>query len=144
MEKKKNWDAIPSLDGLQMDWEYKSESSRDQRSSVRMKKEALAKLFAMQEVPIKVFAEGQTSMARLLDLCAGGLSMGTPVPLAIDLPIQVGFYLGQMKILSRAQVRHVRQAEGFYIIGIKFIDLDTAAAEFIRELYASGVLRHAL
>jgi len=42
---KKSWDDIPSLDGLTIDWEYKPESSNNKRSFIRIKMEALAKLF---------------------------------------------------------------------------------------------------
>jgi c-di-GMP-binding flagellar brake protein YcgR len=144
MEKKKSWNDLPSLDGLEMDWEYKSEASVNKRSSVRMRMEALAKLFELQDISVKVLARGETFTARLLDLSSGGLSLDMPVELETNLPIKLGFFLGQMKIISKAEVRHVRKSEDRYITGIKFIDLDNVSAEFLRELYASQIFRHAL
>ncbi len=39
MEKKLSWDDIPSLDGLEVDREYKSETALDKRSFVRITKD---------------------------------------------------------------------------------------------------------
>jgi hypothetical protein len=141
---KKRWEDIPSLDGLTIDWEYKPESSKNKRSFIRIKMEALAKLFEVKEIFVKIATNSQTYTAHLLDLSEGGLSLGVPIPLTINLPIKVGFFLGQVKIVSKAEVRHVREIEGQYIAGVKFIDLDKESAAFLKELYASQVFRHAL
>jgi len=144
MEKKKSWDDIPSLDGLEMDWEYQSASSGDKRSNVRLRIAALAKLFEVNEILVRVFGGSQTLTVRVLDLSAGGLSLGMPVPLEVGLLITVGFFLGQRKIIAKAEVRHVREANGEYVTGIRFIDLDKESAQYIRELHGSHTLRHAL
>jgi len=144
MEKKKSWDDVPSLNGLEMDWEFQAESAKNKRSFSRMNKEAAAKLFQTKEILVKIAAGDQTCTARLLDLCEGGLSLAVPVQLKPHLPIKVGFFLGQMKIISKAEVRHVRKSADQYITGIEFVDLDSVSAEFLRELYASQIFRHAL
>lgn len=141
---KKRWDDIPSLDGLTIDWEYKPESSNNKRSFIRIKMEALAKLFEVKEIFVKIATNSQTCTAHLLDLSEGGLSLGVPIPLAVHLPVKIGFFLGQVKVVSKAEVRHVRKIEGQYITGVKFIDLDKESAAFLKELYASQVFRHAL
>ena len=141
---KKRWDDIPSLDGLTIDWEYKPESSNNKRSFIRIKMEALAKLFEVKEIFVKIATSSQTCTAHLLDLSEGGLSLGVPIPLAVNLPVKIGFFLGQVKVVAKAEVRHVRKIEGQYITGIKFIDLDKESAAFLKELYASQVFRHAL
>ena len=144
MEKKKSWNDVPSLDELEMDWEYQPESSKDKRSFVRINSEAMAKLFQTKEILVKIAAGDQTCTARLLNLCEGGLSLAAPVQLEMHLPIKVSFLLGQMNIVSKAEVRHVRKSEEQYITGIKFVDLDKVSAEFLRGLYASQIFRHAL
>ncbi len=141
---KKRWEDIPSLDGLTIDWEYKPESSTNKRSFIRIKMEALAKLFEVKEIFVKIATSSQAYTAQLLDLSEGGLSLGVPIPLAVHLPIKIGFFLGQVRIISKAEVRHVQEIEGQYITGIKFIDLDKESAAFLKELYASQVFRHAL
>jgi hypothetical protein len=143
-EKKRSWGSIPSLDGLSMDWEYKSEAASNKRTSVRMNMNSLAKLFEVREIQVKVLVEELTYSGRLLDLSAGGLSLSLPISLASNLPIKLGFFLGQMKVISKAEVRHVRESEGRFITGVRFVDLEPKTAEFIRDLYASEVLRHAL
>ena len=144
MEKKKSWDDVPSLNGLEMDWEFQAEASKNKRAFSRMDTEAMAKLFQAKEILVKIAAGEQTCTARLLDLCEGGLSLAVPVQLKTNLPIKVGFFLGQMKIISKAEVRHVRKSTDQYVTGIKFVDLDSVSAEFLRELYASQVFRHTL
>jgi len=144
MEKKKGWDDIPSLDGLGIDWEYKSESASNKREFIRTKTKTLTNLFELKEIFVKIATASQTCTARLLDLGEGGLSLGVSMPLEVNLPIKVGFFLGQMKVIAKAEVRHVRKVEGQYIAGVKFVDLDKEAAQFIRELYASQIFRHPL
>ena len=48
MDKKRNGDDTPSLEGLSVDWEHQPESAKDRRASVRMNIKALAKLFATE------------------------------------------------------------------------------------------------
>ena len=75
MNKKRNGDDIPSLEGLSVDWEHQSEHTKDRRSSVRISMKALAKLFATEELLLKVFAPGQILTACMSDLSEGGLSL---------------------------------------------------------------------
>lgn len=144
MEKKKSWSDIPSLEGLQMDWDYKSERAQDKRTLVRIGRESLVKLFEAKEVFVRIVADGQTHTARLLDLSEGGLALDAPVSLEGARSVKLGFIIGQVQVVSRAEVRHVRKWKDRFITGVKFIDLDKESAEFIRGLYASKVLRHAL
>jgi hypothetical protein len=143
METKKSWNDIPSLEGLAMDWEYKSERAQDKRVFVRLGKESLAKLFEAKEVFVRIVVDGQAYTARLLDLSEGGLAVDAPVSLEASRSIKLGFLLGKVQIVSKAEVRHVRKWKDRYITGVKFINLDKESAEFIRGLYASKVLLHA-
>jgi len=144
MDTKKSWNDIPSLEGLQMDWEYKSERAQDRRTFVRIGKESLAKLLEEKDVFVRIVADGQTHTARLLDLSEGGLALDAPVSLEGSRSVKLGFILGQVQVVSKVEVRHVRKWKDRYITGAKFIDLDKESADFIRGLYASKVLRHAL
>lgn len=144
METKKSWSDIPSLEGLQMDWDYKSERAQDKRAFVRLGTESLAKLFEAKDVFVRIVADGQTHTARLLDLSEGGLALDAPVSLEGSRSVKLGFILGKVQVISKVDVRHVRKWKDRYITGVKFIDLDKESAEFIRGLYASKVLRHAL
>lgn len=142
MEKKKSWDDIPSLEGLEMDWEYTTESSDNRRSSPRLHMEAVAKLFEVKEILVKIATASQTHTARLLDLNEGGACLEVPVRLEVLLPVRVGFFLGQMKIISKAEVRHVRKQGERYATGVKFIGLDKETAAYLRELHGAQIYRH--
>ncbi len=144
MAKKRSWDDIPSLEGLSVDWKHQPESAQDRRASVRMHIKALAKLFTAAEVPVMVFCPGQPHTACLLDLSEGGLCLGLPVRLAPGDRVQVGFFLGQRKVLALVEVRHVREVNSMFATGVRFIGLNKETALFIRELYASLVFSRAL
>jgi hypothetical protein len=144
MEKKKSWDDIPSLEGLEMEWDYKTESSRNRRASPRLEMGAVAGLFGVEEIRIKIATATQTYTARLLDLNEGGLCLEMPVALELHVPVRVGFFLGQMKIVSKGQVRHVSRKGDRYATGVKLIDLDKDSAAYLRELHAAQVFRNPL
>ena len=141
---KKQWDDIPSLEGLQVDWQYQPENPLGKRSFVRMSDRELLKMFDGQHIPVKIATTKTNFIGSLLDICEGGLAVNLPVALAENQAIRVGFHLGMKKIISRAQVRYIRQCGQGYITGIMFVHLDTESREFIAGIYASRVLKHCL
>lgn len=145
MEKKTTqWDDIPSLEGLGVEWEYKPETVLGKRKFVRINSADLFGLFEVKEVFVKIATTKLTHTGRLLDISKGGLSLSLPVSLEDNLPVKVGFILGSVKVISKALVRHTRKEGEFYVSGIKFIDLDNDTAEYIGGLYASKILHHTI
>ena len=142
MEKKTSWDDIPSLDGLGVDWEYKPTTSLGKRSHVRMNSEDIAELFAVEKIFVKIATAQQTYTGRLLDISEGGLLLSLPVLLEENIPVNVGFFLGTVKILSRAAIKRSQKKEDSYTTGVKFVDLKKEYAEYIGGLYASKILHH--
>ena len=140
MEKKLNWDDIPSLDGLCMDFEYKPKTSLDKRAFFRLSDEDVARLFQIKEILVRISTVSKIYTAQLLDISEGGLSLKLHDSLEENLPLKVGFFLGTKKILSKAIVRHSCKAKDWYRTGIQFIDLDKESSEYISELYASKIL----
>jgi len=138
---KKSWDDIPSLEGLDVDWGYKPVSPLGKRNSVRIKMDEISELFEAREIFVKVATRERTYTARLLDISEGGLSLSLPAMLGENLPVKVGFFLGTMKIISKALVRYVQKNGDVFTTGVKFIDLNQESSEYIRGLYASKVLR---
>lgn len=143
MEKKMNWDAIPSLEGLEIDWEYSTRKGGDKRAYVRLNLDDMGQLFEAREIAIKVATVQQMHSGVLLDISTGGMAAQLPVALEVNQQVKVGFFLGTMRIVAKGQVRHVQRHGNGYTIGIQFVDLDTASRDFIGGLYASKVLRHA-
>jgi len=143
MEKKVNWDSIPSLEGLEIDWEYGKNNVQDQRAYVRLNLDDMGQLFAVSEVNVKIATMQQVHNGVLLDISTGGAAIRLAKPLEVKQPVKIGFVLSSVRVVSKGQVRHVRPLEGGYKIGVQFIDLDLAAQDFISGLYASKVFRHA-
>lgn len=144
MEKKINWDDIPTLEGVGVDWDFKPALPLGKRACVRIEKKDIPKLFAVGGILVKVATVKGTYTGRLLDLSVGGLAMNLPVSLDENLPVKVGFFLGTVKIISKAVVRHSCAREGQYATGIEFVDLDSESAGYINGLYASLMLSHGL
>ena len=143
MEKKVDWDSIPSLEGLEIDWNYGKDNVQDKRAYIRLNLEDMGQLFEANEIKVKVATVQQVHNGVLIDLSAGGAAVKLTKPLAVYQPVKLGFVLSAMRIVTKAQVRHVQAVASGYKIGLQFLDLDPAAREFISGLYASKVFRHA-
>lgn len=143
MEKKK-WDDIPSLQGLEMDWEYRPDNPNGKRIYARMDEKALASLFDGQRIQVKVATQEITLTGSLHDICEGGLAVRLDRRLAENQAIRVGLFLGAEKIISGAVVKHVQSRGHAYTTGVKFIGLGRSEQKHISSLYASKVLKHAL
>ncbi len=138
MAEKKNWDSIPSLQDLGVDWEFEPENPLGKRAHSRVGGNSLRDLLGSGKIPVKVVAQDYEEKGLLRDISQQGMAVGVAVPLAIGQPVKVGLFLGQEKIISRGLVRSV--AEGgaaSHRLGIEFVDLPREAEEFIASLIAS-------
>lgn len=142
MEKKTSWDDIPSLDGLGVEWEYKPENALGKRAYTRINAEDLVELLAAKKILVKVATAQNSYTGLLLDISKGGVSLNLPVLLDNNLPVMVGFFLGSVKVISKALILHTRKEGALYTTGIQFIDLNNESADFIGGLYASKILHH--
>jgi len=142
MEKKINWDDIPSLDGLDVDWEYKQKDSHEKRAFTRFTNGDVSTLCEVKTISVKIVTSTQTLDGLLLDVSEGGASVSLPALIDVGLPLKIGFYLGIEKIISKARVKHSRKASAQNIIGIEFVDLKKESAEYISGLYSAKFLRH--
>lgn len=142
MEKKVNWDSIPSLEGLEVDWDYGKNCARDKRAFVRLNLDDMGQLFEVSEIKVKVGTVQQIHDGVLLDVSAGGAAVKLSAPLEVQQPIKIGFVLSNTPIVAKGQVRHMHRLEKGYKIGLEFIDLDPNIKDYIGGLYASKVLGH--
>lgn len=140
MKKQMCWHDIPSLEGMEVDWDYKPPSLLGKRTVVRLQQDEISALFERREILVKIASAQKTYSGRLLDLSENGLSVGLSDPLPQGLTIRVGFFLGAMKINTKAEVVHARKKEAQYTMGLRFIDLNPKMATFIGGLYAAKVL----
>jgi len=137
------WDDIPSMEGVDVDWGFKLETPHGKREFVRITKERIPRLFEVSTILIKVATVKQTYNGTLLNISAGGLAMSLPVPLEVDLPLKVGFYLGPEKIISKAIVKYTHKIEEPYTTGVEFVDFDSEHVGYINGLYATLGQLHA-
>lgn len=135
-----SWDDIPSLEGVEVDWGYRPEKARDKRTFVRMTEGAVAQLFEVHEIPVKLATAKQTYTCALVDISEGGVALNIGADLPVGTPVKLGFFLGRHKVITQGVVQHVRRQQGGSIVGIQFVQLPEASREYIAELYASKVL----
>lgn len=141
---KKNWADIPSLDGLEMDWEYEPDTPHGKRAYARMDERELARLFDGQRILVKVATADATLTGSLHNICEGGVAIKLDRRISENQAVKVGFFLGTEKIISGAVVRHVQGQNSSYTAGMKFVGLGRTERQHISGIYASKVLRHAL
>jgi hypothetical protein len=136
-KEKTNWDDIPSLDGLEVDWQFEPENPLGKRAWVRIVNIELFKLLGVKNIAVKVVAKNFDGKGALVDLAQSGLAVLLDTKLAESQQVKVGLFLGKQKILSRAVVRNVQDEEGRYRTGIEFAGLNKEYESFIAGLIAS-------
>ncbi len=144
-KEKKDWDDIPSLEGLEVEWDFEPGNPHGKRAFERMKGEELAPLFKMQEIPVEVSANIPVRVATakaqfqgiVFDICQGGLGIDSVPELFENQVVKVGFFLGKKKIISKAVVKWAVKKDTFYRSGLMFVELDQEANDFIAGVYAS-------
>lgn len=141
-EKKGSWDEIPSLEGLEIDWEYNPAGRLDKRAFVRLDMGSVSQLVEVRTIEVRLATVNKNHVGTLVDVSAGGVAITLPGQLEIDQPVKVGFFLGTKKIISRGLVKHVQKKGEAFQTGIQFVDLTADLVEYISSLYAAKVLYH--
>jgi hypothetical protein len=136
-KEKVNWDDIPSLAGLEVDWQFEPENPLGKRAWVRIANIELFKLLGVKNIPVKVVAENFDGKGALVDIAQSGLGVLLEAELAEGQRVKVGLFLGKQKVLSRAVVRNVRDQEGRYRTGIEFVGLNKEYESYITGLIAA-------
>jgi len=142
MSEEKSWDDIPSLDGLDVDWDFETENPLGKRKHSRMTKEDISSLFEQNTISVKIVSEKFNTTGTLIDLSEGGIAVGIKRELLNDQKVRIGFFLGEQKITSRAIVRQVKRTKGGYKVGMHFHDIKNEYFQYIAGVYASKVLKH--
>lgn len=137
MGKKSNWDDIPSLGGLEVEWEYEPENPLGKRAWPRMSNKELFLLLAVESIPVKVVSFNYDKTGLLLDISKKGLAVLLPIRLNKEQPVKIGFFLGSKKVVSRALVRNASEMEGKYRTGLEFINLEKNLENYIVGLSAA-------
>ena len=135
---KPSWDNIPSLDGLQVDWEFEAENPMGKRAYTRLTVDDLRQLYKNKSIPVKLVSERGQSTALLVDLSQGGICLRTKLSHSenTDL-VKLGFILGEYKVISRGRIKHIRKENEWTILGIEFVGLTGENQDYIARLYSS-------
>jgi hypothetical protein len=138
MTEKKNWDNIPSLQDLSVDWEFEPENPLGKRKLSRLGGGNLRDLSGGKKIPVKVVAQQYDEKGLLQDISQSGLAVVVARPLALGQAVKVGLFLGQEKVIAKGLVRHIAPAAAAgHRIGIEFVDLPPQTDEFIASLVAA-------
>lgn len=140
-EKEKGWDDIPSLEGLQMDWDYTAETPLGKRKYQRMDNGDVRSIFEVKTIPVRVATGEFTIDGTLSDLSGGGLALILKKSLAVGQQVKLGFFLGTQKIISKAIVRQSAPLKGGYRVGFEFYNIKEEDSQYINGLYASKVFQ---
>jgi len=138
-EKTPTWDDIPSIEGLEVDWSYKTNSLLERRTAMRLLRKDLQLLLGKGHVAVKLVTSDGEYKASLMDISRIGVAVYVDENMPVELPIRLGLILGTQKIITKALVRNSNKYEGGYRIGVEFADLDMEAEAYIGELIASNV-----
>ncbi len=138
------WDDIPSLEGLEVDWEYVPENPLGKRAWMRMAGQDLLATLGANRIRVKVVAKNFEEAGYLIDLSQGGLAVFLNTGLAVGQAVKLGFFLGQHKVISTAMVRNVRSLEGGHRTGIEFVGLAKETETFINGLISAKVYQQPL
>ncbi len=134
---KVNWDDIPSLDGLEVDWQFEPENPLGKRAWVRIENRELLPLLGVKRIPVRVVTKEFDGKGYLVDLAQSGLAVLLDAKLAESQQVKIGFFLGKQKIVSRAVIRNVRADNGGHRIGLEFVDFEKEYETFIIGIISS-------
>lgn len=136
-KEKGNWDDIPSLDGLEVDWQFEPESPLGKRAWVRISNSDLLPLLGVRSIPVRVVSKDFDGKGYLVDIAQSGLGVLLDTKLAGSEQVKIGLFLGKQKIVSRAVIRNVRTEEGGHRTGMEFVDLEKEYESFISGIIST-------
>lgn len=140
-DKKPNWEDIPSLEGLEVDWDYEPENPLGKRAHVRIGNSELFEMLGADEIGVKLATNKGEQKGLLVDLAQGGAAVLLENNLKVGTPAKIGFFLGTMKILANTLVRNTTEIVGRYRIGLEFVNLSKEAEEYISSLISSRMFK---
>ncbi len=143
-KEKSGWDQIPSLEGLEVDWQYEPENPLGKRAWLRIVNNELHAILGVKNIPVKVASKNFEETGYLLDIAQGGFAALLKTKLAEGQLLKVGFFLGKQKVISRAIVRNAMSLEGRFRAGIEFVELDKELQGYIAGIISSKVFEQPL
>ena len=133
-----DWDNIPSIPGVGVDWDYEPETSLGNRSWKRLIQTDLQNLLGVRSTAIKMITVDTELKGRLVDLSQKGLGVLLETALPVGEKTKIGFHLGQKTIVSQAVTKNsIRQAKS-HRVGLEFVGLPGKMEDYIVQLVSSA------
>jgi hypothetical protein len=139
---KKNWDDIPDIQGLSVDWEYAPENPLGKRSCPRLKNEDLQPLLNSNAIMVQVATKEFSTKGVLVDLSQKGAAAFLQHKINPKTIIKFGTMLGQHKFITRGIVQNASLSGKGYRTGIEFVGISKEDQAFILGLHSSASYRY--
>ncbi|EKD34624.1 MAG: hypothetical protein ACD_75C02256G0001 [uncultured bacterium] len=139
---KVSWHVIPSLENLEVDWEYTPENPLGKRAWARLSNNDLYRLLDADYIPVRIVARTFSDKGYLLDISVKGLAVLVDKAMKVGVLLDVGFFLGRYKVTAKAVVKNSNCFENNYRVGIEFIALHKEHAAFINGINSSKIYGH--
>lgn len=134
---KTNWDDIPSLDDLSVDWSYEVENPLGKRERIRVSLKDFKRVLGIKNIPVRVITKNSDEKGGFLDIDQSGAAVFLKNKLTVNQVVKIGFLLGEDKIVSLAVVKNVNEVEGKYRTGFLFKDLKPEYEAVINAIVTS-------
>ena len=138
---KTDWNEIPSIEGLGVDWAYEPENPLGKREMVRVASKDLRTILGVKKIPVKVVGKNGEGKGYLVDIAINGIAVLLDTRFAEGQPVKLGLFLGKQKVLSRAIVRCVIDQGGGSRTVMVFVDLEEEYRAHIDGLISSKVYK---
>lgn len=133
-----DWDKIPSIPNLEVDWDYEPESALGNRSWKRLVKQDLNRMLGVRDTPVKLMVNDTEILGSLLDVSQGGVGVLLKQPMAVGALNKIGFFLGKETIISKVTTMYSTAWEDRHRIGMQFVGLAENSQGAIEQLVVSG------
>lgn len=138
---KSGWDQIPSLKGLEVDWQYEPENPLGKRAWLRLASTQFYTILGVKSIPAKIVSKNFQETGYLLDISQGGFSAILKTKLTVGQLLKVGFFVGKQKVIAKAVVRYVSDLDARFKAGVEFVGLDQEAKDYIAGIISAMVFQ---
>lgn len=129
-----NWDKIPSIPNLTVDWDYTPETSFGKRLWKRMVQQDLRSLFGIDSTPVKMITAETEIKGRLVDISQKGLGVLLEDGLPAGKMGKIGFRLGKETIVSQVVTKNSRRLSVNHRVGLEFVGLNRKMEDYLADL----------
>ena len=137
------WNQIPSLQDLEVDWQFEPENPLGKRDWPRIPCNDLHEILtfksapARESIPVKVVAKGFEETGYLMDIAQGGIAVLMDTKLNQGQLLRVGLFLGKYKLIAKVVTRNVRNVDFRFVCGMEFLELDKESKDYIAGIVSS-------